>query len=66
MAAPETTKSVGSGLLILGLALVALWLVLTVTRAVVGGLVHVALVVGLILLAVYAFQQFSGHRHIRT
>ena len=66
MATPATTKSVGSGLLILGLALVALWIVLTVTRAVVGGLVHVALVAGLILLAVYAFQQISGHRHIRT
>lgn len=45
-----------------GLALVALWLVLTLTRAVVGGLLWVVLIVGLIALAVSAFQYVSGGR----
>ncbi|MFP2958123.1 hypothetical protein ACLEPN_09880 [Myxococcus sp. 1LA] len=53
------------GLLYVGLALLALWVVLTVTRAVVGGLLWGVLLVGIAAVAVYAFQVASGRRQIR-
>ncbi|WP_161607148.1 hypothetical protein [Myxococcus xanthus] len=53
------------GLLYVGLGLLALWVVLTVTRAVVGGLLWVVLIVGIAALAVYAFQVASGRRQMR-
>ncbi|NOJ81914.1 hypothetical protein [Myxococcus xanthus] len=54
------------GLLYVGLALLALWVVLTVTRAVVGGLLWVVLLAGIVALGVYAFQVASGRRRIRS
>ncbi|QQR48522.1 hypothetical protein JKA73_36560 [Myxococcus xanthus] len=54
------------GLLYVGLALLALWVVLTVTRAVVGGLLWVVLLAGIAALGVYAFQVASGRRRIRS
>lgn len=53
--------------LYLGLALVALWLVLTIARVAVGGLLWLVLIAGLIALAVAAYQHFTHNRsHTRT
>jgi hypothetical protein len=54
------------GLLFLGLGLIALWLVLTVSRAVVGGVLWVVLIAGLVALAAYGVQMVSsGRRRVR-
>ncbi|NVJ03019.1 hypothetical protein HV824_33590 [Myxococcus sp. AM009] len=53
------------GLFYVGLGLLALWVVLTVTRVVVGGLLWVVLLAGIAALGVYAFQVASGRRHLR-
>lgn len=50
------------GVLYGGLALLALWLILLVTRAAVGALLWVVLIAGLIMLAVYAFQAAASQR----
>ncbi|WIG99525.1 hypothetical protein [Myxococcus sp. SDU36] len=52
------------GLFYVGLGLLALWVVLTVTRVVVGGLLWVVLFAGIAALGVYAFQVASGHRRM--
>lgn len=54
------------GLLYIGLALMALWVVLTVTRAVVGGLLWVILAAGLVALVAYGVQVAAGQRRIRS
>ncbi|GEM_PF-3889157 len=53
------------GLLYVGLGLLALWVVLTVTRAVVGGLLWVVFIAGIVALGVYAFQVASGQKQMR-
>ena len=47
----------------IGLALVALWIILSVTKAVVGGALWLLFIVGVIALAIGAFRAFSRQRH---
>ena len=54
------------GLLYLGLGLIALWIVLTFTRAVVGGLLWLVLIAGVIALVAYGIQALAGQRHARS
>jgi hypothetical protein len=57
---------VGRTLLFIGLGLAAFWVVLTVTRAVVGGLLWVVLIAAVVALAVGAFQALRGTGGTRT
>lgn len=54
------------GLFYLGLGLVALWIVLSVTRVVVGGLLWLVLIAGIIALVAYGIQAVAGQRHARN
>lgn len=52
------------GLLYLGLALLALWVVLTVTRVIVGGVLWLVLAAGVVALVAYGVQAASGRRRV--
>ena len=49
-------------LLVIGIILVALWLLGLVTAFTLGGFIHVALVVGLILVIVWAVTSFRARK----
>lgn len=53
-------------LVMLGLGLVVLWIVLTVTRAVVSGALWLLLIAGIALLVVSAVKHFGGGRRSRS
>jgi hypothetical protein len=52
------------GLLYIGLALLALWVVLTVTRAIVGGVLWLVLAAGVVALVAYGIQAATGRRRV--
>jgi hypothetical protein len=52
----------GSILLVIGIALVVLWLLGLGTSYTLGGFIYVALVIGLILVVVYFVTRSSGRR----
>lgn len=55
-----------SSLIFIGLGLLALWVVLQVTEAVVGGLLWIVLVAALIVLAIGVVRHFSSRTGGRT
>ena len=46
-----------SGILLLGLVLIGVWVLASVTRFIVGALLHLLLVAGLVLLVVWAVRR---------
>jgi hypothetical protein len=52
-----------NGLLIIGLILMVLWLLGFVSAYTLGGFIHIALVIGLILVLVSLVSRFRGRRH---
>jgi hypothetical protein len=51
-----------NGMLIIGLILVVLWLLGFVSAYTLGGFIHIALVIGLILVLVSLLSRFRGRR----